>query len=258
MEMILRRMKIDGVTVHGFRSSFRDWCGEVSTFPREVAEAALAHVAGDQTERAYRRGDALEKRRALMEAWATYCEPKEGSWGGRRKGAGRKPKLTLSSRRKIASDYLARMQDPREFGDTPRREAVIGDLMAEFVTTPRMVRRCLDEQLARTRWNTKMYKFATEGASIQRLPKEKIEKLSLGTYEDKNLRLIIDPAGNRTWIFRFIWRSTGHEMILGGSELSLATARELATKASRKLAAGQNPIDGSWSSSALQSLRSKS
>ena len=79
MTMILRRMKIDGVTVHGFRSSFRDWCGEVSTFPREVAEAALAHVAGDQTERAYRRGDALEKRRALLEAWAAYCEPKEGN-----------------------------------------------------------------------------------------------------------------------------------------------------------------------------------
>jgi integrase len=76
MEMILRRTKAHGVTVHGFRSSFRDWCGEVSTFPREVAEAALAHVAGDQTERAYRRGDALEKRRALMEAWAAYCEPK--------------------------------------------------------------------------------------------------------------------------------------------------------------------------------------
>jgi integrase len=76
MEMTLRRTKAHGVTVHGFRSSFRDWCGEVSTFPREVAEAALAHVAGDQTERAYRRGDALEKRRALMEAWAAYCEPK--------------------------------------------------------------------------------------------------------------------------------------------------------------------------------------
>jgi integrase len=76
MEMVLRRMKADGVTVHGFRSSFRDWCGEVSTFPREVAEAALAHVAGDQTERAYRRGDALEKRRALMESWAQFCEPK--------------------------------------------------------------------------------------------------------------------------------------------------------------------------------------
>jgi integrase len=79
MEMILRRMKADGVTVHGFRSSFRDWCGEVSTFPREIAEAALAHVAGDETERAYRRGDALDKRRALMEAWASYCEPKSGN-----------------------------------------------------------------------------------------------------------------------------------------------------------------------------------
>ena len=79
MEMILRRMKVNSVTVHGFRSSFRDWCGEVSTFPREVAEAALAHVAGDQTERAYRRGDALEKRRELMEAWASYCEPKAGN-----------------------------------------------------------------------------------------------------------------------------------------------------------------------------------
>ena len=79
MEMILRRMKVEGVTVHGFRSSFRDWHGEVSTFPREIAEAALAHVAGDQTERAYRRGDALEKRRKLMEAWAIYCEPKMGN-----------------------------------------------------------------------------------------------------------------------------------------------------------------------------------
>jgi integrase len=79
MEMVLRRTKVHGMTVHGFRSSFRDWCGEVSTFPRELAEAALAHVAGDQTERAYRRGDALEKRRALMETWAAYCEPKVGN-----------------------------------------------------------------------------------------------------------------------------------------------------------------------------------
>ena len=79
MEMILRRMKADGATVHGFRSSFRDWCGEVSTFPREVAEAALAHVAGDATERAYRRGDALEKRRELMKAWGAYCERKAGN-----------------------------------------------------------------------------------------------------------------------------------------------------------------------------------
>jgi len=79
LEMMLRRMKIEDATVHGFRSSFRDWCGEVSTFPRELAEAALAHVAGDQTERAYRRGDALEKRRTLMEAWAAYCEAKSGN-----------------------------------------------------------------------------------------------------------------------------------------------------------------------------------
>jgi integrase len=66
-------------TVHGFRSAFRDWAGERTNFPREVAEAALAHVVGDATERAYRRGDALEKRRALMEAWAAFCEPKAGN-----------------------------------------------------------------------------------------------------------------------------------------------------------------------------------
>ena len=70
-EMLLRRMKVD-VTPHGFRSSFRDWAGEVSNFPRELAEASLAHVVGDATERAYRRGDALEKRRHMMEAWASY------------------------------------------------------------------------------------------------------------------------------------------------------------------------------------------
>jgi integrase len=60
--------------VHGFRSAFRDWAGERTNFPREIAEAALAHVVGDATERAYRRGDALEKRRALMNAWANFCE----------------------------------------------------------------------------------------------------------------------------------------------------------------------------------------
>lgn len=60
------------VTVHGFRSSFRDWAGEASTFPRELAEAALAHAVGDATERAYRRGDALDKRRKLMDAWAAF------------------------------------------------------------------------------------------------------------------------------------------------------------------------------------------
>jgi integrase len=63
----------EGVTVHGFRSSFRTWCSEQTNFPREVAEAALGHATGDQTERAYQRGDVLEKRRKLMEAWANYC-----------------------------------------------------------------------------------------------------------------------------------------------------------------------------------------
>lgn len=76
MEMVLRRMKIENATVHGFRSSFRDWAGNESSYPREVAEAALAHVVGDQTEQAYRRGDALEKRRKLMEEWANYCDGK--------------------------------------------------------------------------------------------------------------------------------------------------------------------------------------
>jgi integrase len=73
MEMILRRMKIENATVHGFRSSFRDWAGNVSNFPREVVETALAHVIGDKAEQAYRRGDALEKRRRLMDRWAVYC-----------------------------------------------------------------------------------------------------------------------------------------------------------------------------------------
>ncbi len=72
LTMVLRRMKHGHFTVHGFRSSFRDWAGECTSFPREVAEAALAHVVGDETERAYRRGDALEKRRKLMAAWAEF------------------------------------------------------------------------------------------------------------------------------------------------------------------------------------------
>jgi integrase len=79
MEMVLRRMKIQDATVHGFRSSFRDWAGNVSNFPREVAETALAHVVGDKAEQAYRRSDALEKRRKLMDHWAAYCSaPKTG------------------------------------------------------------------------------------------------------------------------------------------------------------------------------------
>jgi integrase len=77
MAMLLKtRMGRSDVTVHGFRSAFRDWAGNATTFPRELAEAALAHTIGDETERAYRREDALAKRRKLMDAWAGYCSPK--------------------------------------------------------------------------------------------------------------------------------------------------------------------------------------
>lgn len=63
----------DVITVHGFRSSFRDWCGEATTYPRELAEAALAHTLESRTERAYARGDLFERRRVLMEAWGAHC-----------------------------------------------------------------------------------------------------------------------------------------------------------------------------------------
>jgi integrase len=84
MLQLLRGMKGDGLTVHGFRSTFRDWAAEETNFPREVAEAALAHVLRDKTEAAYRRGDALEKRRRLMQAWARHCEapPREQRGAG--------------------------------------------------------------------------------------------------------------------------------------------------------------------------------
>ena len=79
LEMVLRRMKIQGATVHGFRSAFRDWAAECTNCPNEVCEAALAHVIENKAEAAYRRGDLFDKRRMLMEAWADYCAtPKTG------------------------------------------------------------------------------------------------------------------------------------------------------------------------------------
>jgi integrase len=69
----LKRMGRADITAHGFRSSFRDWAGDCTSFPRDVAEAALAHAVEDKTEAAYRRADALDKRRRLMAAWADYC-----------------------------------------------------------------------------------------------------------------------------------------------------------------------------------------
>lgn len=72
MAVLLKRMRINA-TVHGFRSAFSDWAHETSTFPNHVIEISLAHAVGSEVERAYRRGDLLQKRRKLMQAWATFC-----------------------------------------------------------------------------------------------------------------------------------------------------------------------------------------
>lgn len=81
LALLKRRMGRADLTVHGFRSTFRDWTAEQSTFPREVAEAALAHVLSDKTEAAYQRGDLFEKRRKLMQAWADYVSRQRSGAG---------------------------------------------------------------------------------------------------------------------------------------------------------------------------------
>lgn len=78
-EALFRRAKVEDITTHGFRSSFRDWAGDETDFPREVIEAALAHLVGDDVELAYRRGDALEKRRQLMDLWASFVAAENGA-----------------------------------------------------------------------------------------------------------------------------------------------------------------------------------
>ena len=79
IDNLMGRMGEHDATIHGFRSAFRDWAGDETAFPRDVAEAALAHVIADATERAYRRSDALEKRRQLMAAWARWCRGDAGA-----------------------------------------------------------------------------------------------------------------------------------------------------------------------------------
>jgi integrase len=76
MLVLLRRMEREDITVHGFRSSFRDWASETTDFPSEVVEMALAHTVESKVERAYRRGDLFEKRRDLMVAWAAFAAPR--------------------------------------------------------------------------------------------------------------------------------------------------------------------------------------
>jgi integrase len=73
MAAVLERMKRKDITVHGFRSAFRDWCAETTAYPNHVVEMALAHTIGDKVEAAYRRGDLFDKRKKLMAAWADYC-----------------------------------------------------------------------------------------------------------------------------------------------------------------------------------------
>jgi integrase len=77
MAMLLKRLGREDITVHGFRSTFRDWAAETTGFPHEVCEMALAHTIRNKAEAAYRRGDLFEKRSQLMAAWAAYCEPAE-------------------------------------------------------------------------------------------------------------------------------------------------------------------------------------
>ena len=75
----VRVLRGSNITVHGFRSTFRDWAAERTNFPREVAEMALAHAIPNAVEAAYRRGDLFEKRRKLMDAWAEFCgKPQSG------------------------------------------------------------------------------------------------------------------------------------------------------------------------------------
>ena len=73
LKYLQRKDGCNDLTVHGFRSTFRDWAAEKANFPREVCEQALAHSLKDQTEAAYQRGDYFEKRIELMQAWADYC-----------------------------------------------------------------------------------------------------------------------------------------------------------------------------------------
>jgi integrase len=86
MLMMLRDMQ-PGITVHGFRSSFRDWAGEETDTPHDICEAALAHTRKDKAHAAYQRGDLLDKRDKLMQAWANYCVPAPSTAKSRRRSS---------------------------------------------------------------------------------------------------------------------------------------------------------------------------
>jgi len=96
MLAVQERMKHDDVTVHGLRSTFRDWAAECTNYPNHVVEMQLAHSIRDKAEAAYRHGDLLEQRRPLFEAWARYCDkatvPRSCRWL-----EGRSPSIQLTS-----------------------------------------------------------------------------------------------------------------------------------------------------------------
>ena len=79
MWKVLNRMKVANTTVHGLRSTFRDWAAERTNFPNHVIEMALAHTIGDKVEAAYRRGDLFDKRQRLMDEWARFCNTPAGA-----------------------------------------------------------------------------------------------------------------------------------------------------------------------------------
>lgn len=82
MLALLKRMGYGHITVHGFRSTFKDWSGETTDFSDDLSEAALAHRIRDKAKAAYKRGTMIEKRRTLMNAWAAYCEGRASTLTG--------------------------------------------------------------------------------------------------------------------------------------------------------------------------------
>ena len=158
--------------------------------------------------------------------------------------------MKIGDRREIANEYSKRMQDRRELdlqSRPPRRVLIFKELADEYRVTPRMIKRAIEEFLPKIRKDAPIWAYATEGMNEVRPIPARIKKLKPGVYADNKLRLVVgapdnrNPVGKHTWIFRFIWRSIVRDLVLGGLEISLATARERATKASRMLAAGQNP-----------------
>ena len=110
------------ITAHGLRSTFRDWAAERTNFPRELAEKALAHTVGHETERAYQRGDLLEKRRKLMEAWAEFCgKPRCERQGGVDCGAQVRGDDDLA-KAKILLAWATRVYGPDEEADEYNRD----------------------------------------------------------------------------------------------------------------------------------------